>query len=71
VGEKVRGALWRRGVIAAAHPIWFAGSLACVLASGNLLVTSVHGRYAIQAWLAAVTFALWSVLAVVFYWGAA
>jgi hypothetical protein len=58
-------------VIAVAHPIWFAGSLACVVARGNLLVASVHGRYSVQAWLAAVTFALWSALAVLFFWGAA
>ena len=51
-------------------PIWFADSLACVVARGNLLAASVHGRYSTQTWLAAVIFAFWSALAVVFYWGA-
>jgi hypothetical protein len=57
-------------VIAVAHPIRFAGSFACVVASGNLMVTSVHGLYSVQAWLAVVTFALWSGLAILFFWGA-
>jgi hypothetical protein len=34
------------------------------------MVTSVHGRHSVQAWLAAVTFALWSGLAILFFWGA-
>jgi hypothetical protein len=57
--------------MAAAYPLWFAGSLLAVVASGRLLAASLEESSAVMAWLAAGAFALWCVLAVVFYWGAA
>jgi hypothetical protein len=53
----------------AAHPLWFAGSLLAVVASGRLLVASLGGRSAVVASLAAGAFVLWCVLAVLFFWG--
>jgi hypothetical protein len=57
--------------MAAAHPLWFACSVLAVVASANLLACSVRKSVAVMAWLAALTFALWSVLAALFFWGAA
>jgi hypothetical protein len=57
--------------MAAAHPLWFTCSDLAVVASGNLLAYSVRTSVAVMAWLAALAFALWSVLAALFFWGAA
>lgn len=43
----------------------------CAIVSGQLFVAAErHGAVA-QAWLAAITFCLWSALAAVCFWGAA
>jgi hypothetical protein len=57
--------------MAAAYPLWFAASLLGVVASGRLLLASLEERAAVMAWLSAAAFALWCVLSVLFYWGAA
>jgi hypothetical protein len=57
--------------MAAAHPLWFACSVLAVVVSGNLLAYLVRTSVAVMAWLAALAFALWSVLAALFFWGAA
>jgi hypothetical protein len=56
--------------MAAAYPLWFAGSLLAVMASGQLLAASLEGRSVVMAWLAAGAFVLWCLLAVLFFWGA-
>jgi hypothetical protein len=40
-----------------------------VVVSANLLACSVRKSVAVMAWLAALNFALWSVLAALFFWG--
>jgi hypothetical protein len=57
--------------VAAAYPLWFAGSVLAVVASGRLLAASLEERSAVMAWLAAGAFVLWCVLAVLFFWGEA
>jgi hypothetical protein len=57
--------------MAAAYPLWFAGSLLAVVASGRLLIATLEERSAVMSWLAAGAFVLWCVLAVLFFWGAA
>jgi hypothetical protein len=58
--------------VAAAYPLWFAGSLLAVVASGRLLAASLEQQSsAVMAWLAAGAFVLWCVLSVLFFWGAA
>jgi hypothetical protein len=56
--------------MAADYPLWFAWSVLAVVASGRLLAASLEERSAVMAWLAAGAFALWCVLAVLFFWGA-
>jgi hypothetical protein len=57
--------------VIAAYPLWFAGSLLAVVASGRLLLAaSLEWRSVVMAWLAAGAFVLWCVLSVAFYWGA-
>jgi hypothetical protein len=56
-------------VTSAAYPTWFALSACCAAASGRMLMTSLENRFSSQAWLSAVTFALWSALATLFFWG--
>ncbi len=53
----------------AAFPTCFALSVCCVAASGRMLMTSLEEGFSFQAWLSASTFALWSVLATLFFWG--
>ncbi len=53
----------------AAYPACFALSVCCVAASGKMLMTSLDDGFSSQAWLSAVTFALWSTLATLFFWG--
>jgi hypothetical protein len=50
-------------------PIWFALSICCAAASGRMLLTSLDNGFYSQAWLSAATFALWSALASLFFWG--
>jgi hypothetical protein len=57
--------------MAAAYPLWFATSLLAVAASGNLLAYSVRERVGVMAWMAFLAFALWSVLAALFFRGTA
>jgi hypothetical protein len=53
------------------YPIWwFALSTCCAAASGKMLVTSLDNGFPSQASLSAATFALWSALATLFFWGA-
>ena len=55
----------------AAYPACFALSVCCVAASGRMLMRSLDGGFPFQAWLSAFTFALWSALATLFFWGTA
>ena len=51
------------------YSIWFALSTCCAAASGSMLMTSLDNGFTSQAWVAAATFALWSALASLFFWG--
>ena len=53
----------------AAYPTCFALSVCCVAASGRMMMTSLDNGLPSQAWLSAATFALWSALAILFFWG--
>ena len=53
----------------AVYPTCFALSICCVAASGRMLMTSLDNGFSSQAWLSAATFALWSALATLFFWG--
>ena len=55
----------------AAYPACFALSVCCVAASGKMLMTSLNAGFSSQAWLSAATFALWSALSTLFFWGTA
>ena len=59
------------GVAQAAYPLWAALAFLCVAVSGRMLVVVEREGLASQAWLAAICFGLWSVLAAVYSWGAA
>ena len=59
------------GLAQAAYPTWFVFSVCCAAASGRLLMASLDDGFRSQAWLSAATFALWSVLATLFFWGLA
>jgi hypothetical protein len=54
---------------AAAYPAWFAFSACGAAASGRMLMASLDNGFSSQAWLSAATFALWSALAALFFWG--
>ncbi len=54
-----------------AYPACFALSVCCVAASGRMLMRSLDDGLPSQAWLSAVTFALWPALATLFFWGTA
>jgi hypothetical protein len=56
-------------VTSAAYPTWFALSACCAAASGRMLITSLHNRFSTRACLSAATFALWSALITLFFWG--
>jgi hypothetical protein len=56
-------------VTSGAYPTWFALSACCTAASGRMLMASLDNRFFAQAWLSATTFALWSALTTVFFWG--
>jgi hypothetical protein len=51
-----------------AYPTWFALSNCCAAASGSLPITSLGNRFSAQAWLSAISFALWSALTTLFWW---
>ncbi len=53
----------------AAYPAWFALATCCAAASGRMLMTSLDNGFSSQAWLSAATFALWSALATLSFWG--
>ena len=55
----------------ATYPACFALSVCCVAASGRMLMRSLDDGFPSQAWLSAATFALWSALATLFFWGSA
>ncbi len=55
----------------AAFTTCFVLSVCCVAASGRMLMRSLDGGFPSQAWLSAATFALWSALATLFFWGIA
>ncbi len=59
------------GVAQAAYPLWAALAILCAALSGRMLVAAEREGLSSQAWLAAVCFALWSVLAALYFWGAA
>jgi hypothetical protein len=56
-------------VTSVAYPIWFALSTCCASASERMLMRSLDKGFYSQAWLSAATFALWSALATLFFWG--
>jgi hypothetical protein len=58
------------GVAQAAYPLWSVLAILCAAMSGRMLVAAEREGVRSQAWLAAACFALWSVLASVFFWGA-
>ena len=53
----------------AAYPAYFVLSVCCAAASGRMLIRSLDDGFPSQAWLSAATFALWSALATLFFWG--
>jgi hypothetical protein len=57
------------GVAQAAYPLWAALAILCAAVSGRMLVAAEREGLASQAWLAAICFALWSVLSALYFWG--
>jgi hypothetical protein len=56
-------------VTAGPYPLWFAFSASlCAVASGTMLMAADHEGLRSQAWLAAASFGLWSLLAAVCFW---
>jgi hypothetical protein len=58
------------GVAQAAYPFWSMLAILCAAMSGRMLVAAEREGVTSQAWLAAASFTLWSVLASMFFWGA-
>jgi hypothetical protein len=57
------------GVAQAAYPLWTVLAVVCAAVSGRMIVAAELEGLSSQAWLAAVCFALWSVLAALYFWG--
>ena len=58
----------RSGVAQAAYPLWTVLAILCAAVSGRMLVAAQREGLTSQAWLAAVCFALWSVLGALYFW---
>jgi hypothetical protein len=58
------------GVAQAAYPLWSVLAILCAAVCGRMLVAAEREALSSQAWLAAVSFVLWSALASLFFWGA-
>jgi hypothetical protein len=58
------------GVAQAAYPLWSVLAILCAAVCGRMLVAAEREGLSSQAWLAAVSFVLWSALASLFFWGA-
>jgi len=56
-------------VTSGVYPTWFVLSACCAAVSGRMLMVSLDNRFSAQAWLSAITFALWSALTTLFFWG--
>jgi hypothetical protein len=54
----------------AAYPLLSVLSVLCAAVCGRMLVVAEREGVTSQAWLAAICFGLWSVLASLFFWGA-
>ncbi len=57
------------GVAQATYPLLTVLAIACAVMSGRMLVAAGREGLASQAWLAAICFALWSVLGALYFWG--
>ncbi len=58
------------GIAHAAYPLWCVLAALCAAVCGRMLVAAEREGLISQAWLAAVSFVLWSALASLFFWGA-
>jgi hypothetical protein len=68
VEEDLRG--MSSGVAQAVYLLWSVLAILCAAVSGRMLVVAEREGLTSQAWLAAVCFGLWSVLAALTFWGA-
>jgi hypothetical protein len=64
-----KGVRMSSGIAQADYPLWAVLALLCAAVSGRMLVAAEREGLASQAWLAAVCFGLWSVLAALYFWG--
>jgi hypothetical protein len=57
------------GVAQAAYLLWALLATGCAAVSGGMLITAEREVLPSQAWLAAICFGLWSILAALTSWG--
>ncbi len=57
------------GAVQAAYPLFSMLSVLCAAVCGRMLLVAEREGLSSQAWLAAVSFGLWSALAALYFWG--
>ena len=66
MAEGVRG--MSSGIMQASYPLGAVVAAGCAAVSGRMLLVAGRDGLTSQAWLAAVCFAMWSVIAAVYFW---